>query len=111
MFGLAKRLEEIWLPDADAPILLDRHSPALYLIQSVRDEAHRFAITFHRQLRSKQTIRSRLEEIPGVGPKRRTAPTKKRRPEPGAEHTAQNGGTAGCTKKRSRCANAAAAAR
>ena len=73
MFGLAKRLEEIWLPDADAPILLDRHSPALYLIQSVRDEAHRFAITFHRQLRSKQTIRSRLEEIPGVGQKRRTA--------------------------------------
>ena len=73
MFGLAKRLEEIWLPDADAPILLDRHSPALYLIQSVRYEAHRFAITFHRQLRSKQTIRSRLEEIPGVGPKRRTA--------------------------------------
>ena len=53
--------------------MLDRHSPALYLIQSVRDEAHRFAITFHRHLRSKQTIRSQLEEIPGVGPKRRTA--------------------------------------
>ena len=53
--------------------MLDRHSPALYLIQSVRDEAHRFAITFHRRLRSKQTIRSQLEEIPGVGPKRRTA--------------------------------------
>ena len=73
MFGLAKRLEEIWLPGADAPIMLDRHSPALYLIQSVRDEAHRFAITFHRHLRSKQTIRSQLEEIPGVGAKRRTA--------------------------------------
>ncbi len=73
MFGLAKKLEEVWLPGADAPIMLDRHSPALYLIQSVRDEAHRFAITFHRHLRSKQTIRSQLEEIPGVGPKRRTA--------------------------------------
>ena len=73
MFGLAKRLEEVWLPGADAPIMLDRHSPALYLIQSVRDEAHRFAITFHRHLRSKQTIRSQLEEIPGVGAKRRTA--------------------------------------
>ena len=73
MFGLAKKLEEVWLPGADAPIMLDRHSPALYLIQSVRDEAHRFAITFHRRLRSKQTIRSQLEEIPGVGPKRRTA--------------------------------------
>ena len=73
MFGLAKKLEEVWLPGADAPITLDRHSPALYLIQSVRDEAHRFAITFHRHLRSKQTIRSQLEEIPGVGPKRRTA--------------------------------------
>ena len=73
MFGLAKRLEEIWLPQAKTPILLDRHSPALYLIQSIRDEAHRFAITFHRRLRSKQTVRSQLEEISGIGKKRRVA--------------------------------------
>lgn len=73
MFGLAKRLEEIWLPGAEEPIMLDRHSPALHLIQRLRDEAHRFAITHHRSLRGKQTIRSRLEDIPGIGPKRRTA--------------------------------------
>ncbi len=73
MFGLAKRLEEIWLPDAKEPILLDRHSPALHLIQRLRDEAHRFAITHHRGLRAKQSVRSKLEDIPGVGPKRRAA--------------------------------------
>lgn len=73
MFGLAKKLEEIWLPEADEPIMLDRHSPALHLIQRVRDEAHRFGIGHHRALRAKQTIRSRLEDIPGIGPKRRAA--------------------------------------
>jgi len=73
MFGLAKCLEEIWLPGAREPILLDRRSPALHLIQRVRDEAHRFAITRHRSLRAKQTVRSRLEEIEGIGPKRRAA--------------------------------------
>lgn len=73
MFGLAKKLEEIWLPGASAPIMLDRHSPALHLIQRLRDEAHRFAITHHRGLRGKQTIRSRLEDIPGIGPKRRAS--------------------------------------
>ncbi len=73
MFGLAKKLEEIWLPGAETPILLDRHSPALHLIQRLRDEAHRFAITHHRAARAKQTVRSRLEDIPGVGPKRRAA--------------------------------------
>ncbi len=77
MFGLAERLEEIWLPDADSPILLERHSPALHLIQRIRDEAHRFAITHHRSLRAKQTIHSKLEDIPGVGSKRRAALLKK----------------------------------
>lgn len=73
MFGLAKKLEEIWLPECEQPILLDRHSPALHLIQRLRDEAHRFAITHHRALRARQTVRSRLEDVPGVGPKRRAA--------------------------------------
>jgi excinuclease ABC subunit C len=73
MFGLAKRMEEIYLPNEGEPILLDRHSPALHLIQRIRDEAHRFAITHHRSLRSKATVRSRLEEVPGIGPARRRA--------------------------------------
>ena len=71
MFGLAKRIEEIVLPDCDESILLDRHSNALHLIQRLRDEAHRFAITHHKKLRGKQAVRSRLESIPGVGPSRR----------------------------------------
>ena len=73
MFGLAERLEEIWLPDQTEPVILDRHSPALHLIQRIRDEAHRFAITRHRAKRTKQTVRSRLEEIEGIGKKRRMA--------------------------------------
>lgn len=73
MFGLAKRLEEIFLPGQEQSILLDRHSPALHLIQRVRDEAHRFGITHHRNLRGKASVHSRLEDIPGVGPKRRRA--------------------------------------
>lgn len=73
MFGLAERLEEIWLPDATEPIVLNRHSPALHLVQRIRDEAHRFAISHHRSLRAKKTVRSRLEDIPGIGPKRRAA--------------------------------------
>ena len=73
MFGLAKRIEEIVLPDEDTSILLDRHSEALHMIQRLRDEAHRFGITHHRQLRAKHSIASRLEEIPGIGPKRRAA--------------------------------------
>ena len=71
MFGLAERLEEIWLPDADEPILLDHHTPELQLVQRVRDEAHRFGIIHHRTLRGKAFIHSRLEEIPGIGPARR----------------------------------------
>ena len=73
MFGLAKRLEEIFLPDQEESILLDRKSPALHLIQRIRDEAHRFAITHHTGLRGKATVHSQLDDIPGVGPARRRA--------------------------------------
>lgn len=67
--GIAKRLEEIWLPDEDFPVILPRNSDALFLIQRIRDEAHRFAITYQRQRRSKD-ISSELSEIPGLGPAR-----------------------------------------
>ncbi|SDQ30940.1 excinuclease ABC subunit UvrC [Leucobacter chromiiresistens] len=67
--GIAKRLEEIWLPGDPFPVILPRTSEALFLVQRVRDEAHRFAITFQRQRRS-TSISSRLSEIPGLGPKR-----------------------------------------
>ena len=73
MFGLAKRLEEIFLPDREYPILLDKRSPALHLIQRVRDEAHRFAITHHRNLRGKESVHSQIDDIPGIGPTRRKA--------------------------------------
>jgi excinuclease ABC subunit C len=71
--GLAKENEEFFLPGQPESILLPRDSQALYLVQRVRDEAHRFAITYHRQKRSKATFQSRLDEIPGVGPKRKKA--------------------------------------
>ncbi len=71
MFGLAERLEEIWLPDAERPILLDHHTPELQLVQRIRDEAHRFGIIHHRTLRGKASLHSQLEEIPGIGPARR----------------------------------------
>jgi excinuclease ABC subunit C len=73
LVGLAKRLEEVWVPDEDFPVILPRASEALYLLQRVRDEAHRFAITFHRQKRSKSMVESELGEIPGLGPARRKA--------------------------------------
>ncbi|MBR3503155.1 MAG: excinuclease ABC subunit UvrC [Clostridia bacterium] len=73
MFGLAKRLEEIVLPGEEESILLDKHSPALHLIQRLRDEAHRFAISHHRSLRGAAALKSRLDEIPGVGPVRKKA--------------------------------------
>ena len=73
MFGLAKRLEEIYLPNQEEPVVLDHHTPALHLIQRIRDEAHRFAITYHRSLRGKASVHSSLEDIPGVGPARRRA--------------------------------------
>jgi excinuclease ABC subunit C len=71
--GLAKRLEEVWLPGEDFPVILPRTSEALYLLQRVRDEAHRFAITFHRQRRSKRMTASALDDIAGLGETRRKA--------------------------------------
>jgi excinuclease ABC subunit C len=75
--GLAKRFEELFVPDEAEPVVLPRGSEALYLVQRVRDEAHRFAITFHRQLRGKSAIQSSLDTIPGIGPKRKKALLKK----------------------------------
>lgn len=71
--GLAKRLEEVWLPGEDFPLVLPRTSEALYLLQRLRDEAHRFAISFHRKKRAKTMITSALDDIPGLGPARRKA--------------------------------------
>nr|WTA65992.1 excinuclease ABC subunit UvrC [Micromonospora sp. NBC_00855] len=71
--GLAKRLEEVWLPDDEFPVILPRTSEGLYLLQRVRDEAHRFAITFHRQRRSKRMTESALDHVPGLGEVRRKA--------------------------------------
>ncbi|MHC6176943.1 excinuclease ABC subunit UvrC [Glutamicibacter sp. X7] len=65
--GLAKRLEELWLPDDDFPVILPRSSAALYLVQRLRDEAHRFAITFHRAKRAKSMTASELDAVPGLG--------------------------------------------
>lgn len=75
--GLAKRFEELFVPDESEPVVLPRGSEALYLVQRVRDEAHRFAITFHRQVRAKGAIQSALDTIPGIGPKRKKALLKK----------------------------------
>jgi len=69
--GLAKRLEEVWLPNNSEPIIFPRHSEALYLLQKVRDEAHRFAINFHRSKRSKMMLESLLDEVTGLGEVRR----------------------------------------
>ncbi len=69
--GLAKREEELFLPGRAVPLLLERRSQGLYLLQRVRDEAHRFAITAHRRRRAREGIRSTLESIPGIGPQRR----------------------------------------
>lgn len=71
--GLAKRMEEIYLPGQPDPIRIPRDAEALYLLQQIRDEAHRFAITYHRNLRSKSMVDSILDEIPGVGPGRKKA--------------------------------------
>lgn len=69
--GLAKRLEEVWLPSVPDPVILARSSEGLYLLQRIRDEAHRFAITHHRSRRSKTMVESILDDVPGLGEVRR----------------------------------------
>ena len=71
--GLAKRHEELFAPGEDAPIILPRGSEALYLVQRVRDEAHRFAVAYHRRVRGKAATASALDSVPGVGPRRKRA--------------------------------------
>jgi len=71
--GLAKENEEIFTPGSPEPIILPRSSQGLYMVQRIRDEAHRFGITYHRKLRSDRTFKSVLDEIPGIGPKRKQA--------------------------------------
>ncbi|WP_084431197.1 excinuclease ABC subunit UvrC [Kibdelosporangium aridum] len=73
VIGLAKRLEEVWLPAEPEPVILPRASEALYLLQRVRDEAHRFAIAYHRQKRAKRMTTSALDDVPGLGETRKTA--------------------------------------
>jgi excinuclease ABC subunit C len=73
VIGLAKRLEEVWLPAEAEPTILPRNSESLYLLQRVRDEAHRFAISYHRQRRSKRMITSALDGVPGLGQTRKSA--------------------------------------
>jgi excinuclease ABC subunit C len=73
VIGLAKRLEEVWVPGDDEPVIFPRSSEALFLLQRVRDEAHRFAITFHRSKRSRRMTASVLDGVPGLGSTRRAA--------------------------------------
>jgi excinuclease ABC subunit C len=75
--GLAKRMEEVWLPHEEYPVILSRSSEGIYLLQRVRDEAHRFAITYHRAKRGKAMTASALDAVPGLGPARRAALLKK----------------------------------
>lgn len=69
--SIAKREEEIFLPELAEPVIMPRNSQALFLLQRARDEAHRLAITFHRNLRGKSSVKSALDLVPGIGPKRR----------------------------------------
>lgn len=73
VIGLAKRLEEVWVPESDFPVILPRSSEGLYLLQRIRDEAHRFAITFHRAKRGKAMTASVLDSVPGMGPAKQKA--------------------------------------
>jgi excinuclease ABC subunit C len=73
IIGLAKENEEIYIPDKPEPLVLPKDSPALQLLQRIRDEAHRFAISYHRSLRGKSALQSVLDNIPGIGDKRRKA--------------------------------------
>ena len=69
--SLAKENEELFIPESPEPIILPKDSQGLFLMQRLRDEAHRFAITFHRQLRSKNTLKSKIDDVPGIGPQKR----------------------------------------
>jgi excinuclease ABC subunit C len=69
--GLAKKQEEVFFPNNSSPRLLSRRSEGLFLLQRTRDEAHRFAITYHRKLRAKRTLKSNFDDLPGIGPARR----------------------------------------
>jgi excinuclease ABC subunit C len=71
--SLAKRAEEVYTPERLLPLVLDLGSPALMALQKIRDEAHRFAITYHKKVRQRRTISSELDRIPGVGPRVRTS--------------------------------------
>jgi excinuclease ABC subunit C len=71
--GLAKENEELFLPGQSEPVVLPRDAQALFLVQRVRDEAHRFAVTFHRQKRTRASLHSKLDDVPGIGPKKRQA--------------------------------------
>ena len=77
VIGLAKRMEEVYLPGQPEPVRIPRNEEALYLLQQVRDEAHRFAVTYHRTLRSKSMVDSLLDEVEGVGPGRKKALTRR----------------------------------
>jgi excinuclease ABC subunit C len=72
MIGLAKKQEEVFLPNSNQPVLLPRRSEALFLLQRARDEAHRFAITYHRKLRAKRSLKSGFDDLPNIGQARRT---------------------------------------
>ena len=71
IIGLAKEFEEIYIPNTSRPIIIPKDNKALYLLQQVRDESHRFAITYHRKLRSKKITESSLDNIPGIGQNRK----------------------------------------
>ena len=73
VIGLAERNEEIYIPGRTEPLVLDRHNPGLRVLQAIRDEAHRFAISYHRDLRQKRLTESLLDDLPGVGEKRKLA--------------------------------------
>ena len=73
VIGLAKRLEEVYIPGIPDPQNIPKSSPSLHLLQRIRDEAHRFAVQYHRSLRQKRSVRSILDDIPGIGEKRRNA--------------------------------------
>jgi excinuclease ABC subunit C len=71
VIGLAKKLEEVFVPERSDPIVIERGEESLYLLQRVRDEAHRFAITYHRKLRDRSMVDSILDDVPGIGPGRK----------------------------------------